>query len=97
MQLGSQQLTERLLKESGAIVSIAPQAAETLARIERITLLGEGLDVQHCLLAERGVMRYPPYERLRSQPAFETRAQLLEYEDALQVPVLLACLCSNAH
>lgn len=82
---GSHRCTELLLAASGDVLAITPQAIETLARVERITLLFERLDVQHCLLAERGVVRYPDYAIQRSQAAFATREELVRYEAALEV------------
>ena len=85
MQVTPARLTAHLLTVTGPCVRVTPTAATTLSRVERVCLLNEAHDVQRFVLAERGVVRYLPYMVSRSCSAFASRAQLLEYEAALEV------------
>lgn len=74
-----------LLAVTGALVRLAPRAAAALRRVQRVTLLNEAHTVSVCLLAERGLARYPEYSVARTRSAFASRAVLDAYEAALTV------------
>jgi len=81
---GARAVLDRLLGAAGLCVWLDTGAVATLARVQRVCLLNEAHSVQHFLLAEMGVRRWPRYRVQRSHSPFASRAALLAYEDALK-------------
>lgn len=85
MQDACATLNEHLLRATGCVVSVEEDFVRCYKRVTRCCLLNEAQSVNHFLLADRGIARYPSYEVQRIRSAFSSLQQMEEFEAALKV------------
>ncbi|GAQ79898.1 VRR-NUC domain containing protein [Klebsormidium nitens] len=76
---------EKVAELAGESVRLPEGLHHLLWRVQRLFFLNGEQDLSAFLLVDMGLCKYPPYRCSRTRPVFRTRADLLAYEQALDV------------
>ncbi|XP_024026084.1 fanconi-associated nuclease 1 homolog isoform X1 [Morus notabilis] len=78
-----------VLKRTGACLRISSKAESLFWRAERLFFLNGEQDLSSFLLADFGIVKYPTYNCIITEPIFSDRNDLLAYEEAIEVAQMI--------
>ncbi|XP_038703982.1 fanconi-associated nuclease 1 homolog isoform X2 [Tripterygium wilfordii] len=82
-------LPNLILDRTGTCIKISSKVESLLWRAERLFFLNSEQDLSAFLLVDMGVVKYPTYRCIISEPIFTDREDLLAYEEAIGVAQLM--------
>lgn len=84
-----QLLPERVLERVGTCIKISSAADTLLWRVQRLFFLNGEQDLSAFLLSDLGLIKFPDYTCTITQPIFQSRSDLLQYEEAVAVAQIM--------
>ncbi|KAL5703244.1 phosphodiesterase I [Ranunculus cassubicifolius] len=78
-------LPRLVLDQTGTCVQISPTADSLFWRLQRLFFLNGDQDLSSFLLVDLGLVKYPTYNCIITNHIFPERADLLAYEEAIEV------------
>ncbi|KAG0454962.1 hypothetical protein HPP92_024254 [Vanilla planifolia] len=82
-------LPKKVLKYAGKLVKISSGSDVIFNRIQRLFFLNGEQDISAFLLVDIGLIKFPEYTCIVTQPIFNCRTDLLEYEEAIEVAQIM--------
>ncbi|CAA0829119.1 Fanconi-associated nuclease 1 homolog [Striga hermonthica] len=83
------ELQSSVLEVTGSCVKVSPLAESLLWRAERLFFLNGEQDLSAFLLVDLGIVKYPAYRCIVSEPIFLNRSDLLLYEEAIEISQIM--------
>ncbi|KAL3634543.1 hypothetical protein CASFOL_021597 [Castilleja foliolosa] len=83
------QLQSFVLEVTGSCVKVSPLAESLLWRAERLFFLNGEQDLKAFSLVDLGIVKYPAYRCIVSEPIFSNISDLLSYEEAIEVSQIM--------
>ncbi|XP_042059785.1 fanconi-associated nuclease 1 homolog [Salvia splendens] len=78
-----------VLAKSGSCVKVSPLAELLVWRAERLFFLNGEQDLSAFLLVDLGIVKYPAYRCIISEPIFPNRSGVLSYEEAIEISQIM--------
>ncbi|GKV25046.1 hypothetical protein SLEP1_g34555 [Rubroshorea leprosula] len=78
-----------IMQKVGICIRISSEAESLLWRAERLFFLNGEQDLSAFLLVDLGMVKYPTYNCIISEPIFSSRSDLLAYEEAVEVAQIM--------
>ncbi|XP_057783244.1 fanconi-associated nuclease 1 homolog isoform X2 [Salvia miltiorrhiza] len=78
-----------VLAKTGSCVKVSPLAELLVWRAERLFFLNGEQDLSAFLLVDLGIVKYPAYRCIISEPIFPNRSGLLSYEEAIEISQIM--------
>ncbi|KAL1561823.1 phosphodiesterase I [Salvia divinorum] len=78
-----------VLAKTGSCVKVSPLAELLVWRAERLFFLNGEQDLSAFLLVDLGIVKYPAYRCVISEPIFPNRSDLLSYEEAIEISQIM--------
>ncbi|XP_020687578.1 fanconi-associated nuclease 1 homolog isoform X3 [Dendrobium catenatum] len=82
-------LQKMVLEHAGKCVMISSAVDAILWRVQRLFFLNSEQDLSAFLLVDMGLIKFPEFTCTITQPIFKCRADLLEYEEAIEVAQIM--------
>ncbi|KAL6535299.1 hypothetical protein OROMI_026673 [Orobanche minor] len=83
------ELRSFVLEVTGSCVKVSPLAESLLWRAERLFFLNGEQNLSAFLLVDLGIVKYPAYRCIISEPIFSNRSDLLLYEEAIEISQIM--------
>ncbi|KAL6526570.1 hypothetical protein OROGR_015660 [Orobanche gracilis] len=83
------ELRSFVLEVTGSCVKVSPLAESLLWRAERLFFLNGEQNLSAFLLVDLGIVKYPAYRCIISEPIFSNRNDLLLYEEAIEISQIM--------
>ncbi|KAG6420126.1 hypothetical protein SASPL_116645 [Salvia splendens] len=82
-------LRDFILAKTGSCVKVSPLAELLVWRAERLFFLNGEQDLSAFLLVDLGIVKYPSYRCIISEPIFPNRSDVLSYEEAIEISQIM--------
>ncbi|KAK4387981.1 Fanconi-associated nuclease 1 [Sesamum angolense] len=85
----SPELRSSVLAITGSCIRVSPLAESLMWRAERLFFLNGEQDLSAFLLVDLGIVKFPDYKCIISDPIFPNRRDLLSYEEAIEISQIM--------
>ncbi|KAL2242511.1 fanconi-associated nuclease 1 homolog isoform X2 [Sesamum indicum] len=85
----SPELRSSVLAITGSCIKVSPLAESLMWRAERLFFLNGEQDLSAFLFVDLGIVKFPAYTCIISDPIFPNRRDLLSYEEAIEISQIM--------